>query len=72
MDKINELTKKAEFLRVVEDIQTKIQHYGLTATDLGFEINPGIKKVYTSRKPSVKYKEPISGNGMSKEQFVIS
>jgi DNA-binding protein H-NS len=62
MDQINELTKKAEVLRVVEDIQTKIQQYGLTPNDLGFDIAFASKKVvHTRRKPDAKYKDPITG-----------
>ncbi len=66
MDQINELSKKAEVLRVVEDIQSKIQQYGLTATDLGFDIAPvSTKVVHTRRKPDAKYKDPVSGKTWS-------
>lgn len=66
MDQINELTKKAEILRVVEEIQTKIQKHGLTASDLGFEIDTASKKVvHSRRKPDAKYKDPVSGKTWS-------
>jgi len=61
MNQIKDLTQKAEHLRVVEEIQDKIKQYGLTASDLGFEV-PSVKKVtHTRRKPEAKFKDPVTG-----------
>lgn len=61
MDQINELTKKAEFLRVIEEVQGKIEQYGITASDLGFEVISKQKVVHTRRKPDARYKDPVTG-----------
>ena len=61
MDQINELTKKAEFLRVLEEVQGKIEQYGLTASDLGFEVTSKHKVTHTRRKPEAKFKDPVTG-----------
>jgi DNA-binding protein H-NS len=61
MDQINELTKKAEFLRVLEEVQGKIEQYGITASDLGFELISKQKVVHTRRKPDARYKDPVTG-----------
>ena len=87
MDQIKELTKKAEALRVIEEIQDKIKQYGLTASDLGFEVPSAKKVIHTRRKPEAKYKDPVTGaiwtgrgkvpvwmkaSGKTKDEFAIA
>lgn len=65
MAQIANLTKKAEAVRnneksfVIADIQKKIKNFGINANELGLATMEKIK--HTRKKPTAKYKDPITG-----------
>jgi DNA-binding protein H-NS len=58
--------RKREVADVVAKIKDAIAHYGLTAADLGLEVQPPQRRAYKSSKPGRKPRRAVKSEAMGR------